>query len=87
MSRDPLRGNLFENMVVIETLKFRLNSGKRDNMSFYRDSSGTEVDLLLKFGTSIFPVEIKAGATVSVDYIKRLKSFEKTNPDLPRVEQ
>lgn len=83
VSRDPLRGNLFEGMVVMEALKFRLNRGKRDNMSFYRDSSGNEVDLILEFGRGVFPVEIKAGATVSRDYFKGLHRFAKIDPDLP----
>jgi predicted AAA+ superfamily ATPase len=83
VSRDPLRGNLFEGMVVMEALKFRLNRGKRDNMSFYRDSSGNEVDLVLEFGPSIFPVEIKGGVTISRDYFKGLRSFEKNNLELP----
>jgi uncharacterized protein len=83
MARDPLRGNLFEGMMVMEALKFRLNRGKRDNMSFYRDSSGNEVDLILEFGTSIFPVEIKGGTTVSRDYFKGLQRFEKMDLKLP----
>ena len=83
MSRDPLRGNLFESMVVMEALKFRLNRGKRDNMTFYRDSSGNEVDLVLEFGSSVFPVEIKGGMTVSRDYFKGLQHFEKNNLALP----
>jgi predicted AAA+ superfamily ATPase len=83
VARDPLRGNLFEGMVVMEALKFRLNRGKRDNMSFYRDSSGNEVDLVLEFGSSVFPVEIKGGVTISRDYFKGLRSFEKNNLELP----
>ena len=31
VSRDPLRGNFFENMVVIEALKYRLHRGKRSH--------------------------------------------------------
>jgi predicted AAA+ superfamily ATPase len=83
VARDPLRGNLFEGMVVMEALKFRLNRGKRDNMSFYRDSSGNEVDLVLEVGSSVFPVEIKGGVTISRDYFKGLRSFEKNNLELP----
>jgi predicted AAA+ superfamily ATPase len=83
VARDPLRGNLFEGMVAMEALKFRLNRGKRDNMSFYRDSSGNEVDLVLEFGSSVFPVEIKGGVTISRDYFKGLRSFEKNNLELP----
>lgn len=74
-SRDPLRGNLFENLVVMEVLKHRLNRGKRSNLHFYRDSKGSEVDLVLEFGTEVYPVEIKSGATVAPDFFKGLKSF------------
>jgi predicted AAA+ superfamily ATPase len=83
VSRDPLRGNLFENLVVMEALKFRFNRGKRANMSFYRDSSGQEVDLVLEFGQNLFPIEIKAGATVTKDFFRGLRHFAKVNPELP----
>ncbi len=83
MSRDPLRGNLFEGMVAMEALKFRLNRGKRDNMTFFRDSSGNEIDLVLEFGSSIFPIEIKGGVTISKDYFRGLHRFEKNNFELP----
>jgi predicted AAA+ superfamily ATPase len=29
ITRDPLRGNLFENLVITEALKFRFNQGRR----------------------------------------------------------
>jgi hypothetical protein len=44
VSRDPLMGNLFENMVVAEVLKARLNIGQMPNLYFYRDTKGNEVD-------------------------------------------
>ena len=77
VKRHPLRGNLFENMAVIEALKYRFNRGRRSNLTFYRDGKGNEVDLVLELGTGLFPIEIKAGATISPDYFKGLKSFEK----------
>lgn len=73
VSRDPLRGNLFENMIVLEALKYRLHRGKRSNLSFYRDSNGNEVDLLVGLGPDFFPVEIKAGMTINRDYFKGLQ--------------
>lgn len=82
VSRHPLRGNLFENMVVVESLKYRLNRGKRSNMTFYRDGKGNEVDLVLEIGPDAFPIEIKAGATIATDYFKGLRSFEKVVPPL-----
>lgn len=78
VSRDPLRGNVFENMVVIEALKFRYNRGKRNNLFFYRDSNGNEVDLLAQQGRDLSAIEIKAGATINPDYFKGLRQFRKT---------
>jgi len=62
-------------MVVIEVLKHRFNRGLRNNLHFYRDSKGNEADLLLEFGTDVFPLEVKAGATVAPDSLKGLKNF------------
>ena len=84
VARDPLRGNLFENMAIVEALKYRYNRGKKDNLSFYRDSNGNEVDLLLGIGPDLFPVEIKSGETIVPDFFKGLASFIKTAPPLPQ---
>lgn len=83
VSRDPLRGNLFENMAVAELLKYRYHQGKKNNLSFYRDSSGNEVDVLLEFGSDLFPIEIKAGATITKDYFRGLKHFTNLHKSLP----
>lgn len=76
MCRDPLRGGLFENMVVSEFLKHRFNSGKDNNLYFYRDSKGNEVDLIYQMGREILPIEIKSGATINKDYFKNIKKFK-----------
>jgi predicted AAA+ superfamily ATPase len=46
--RDPLRGGLYENLLITEVLKQRYNSGLRPEMFFFRDSNGNEVDLVLR---------------------------------------
>ena len=51
LSRDKMRGALFENFVVTEALKQRYNQGKESNLYFYRDSNQNEIDLLLKYKT------------------------------------
>ncbi|MDP2821307.1 MAG: ATP-binding protein [Sulfuritalea sp.] len=38
----PLRGALFETLVVTEVLKWRFNRGQVNNLHFYRDSNGNE---------------------------------------------
>lgn len=83
VSRDPLRGNLFENIAVIEAMKYRFNRGLRSNLFFYRDSGGNEVDLIMEIGPDIFPVEIKAAETVMSDSLKGLKKFAGLVSELP----
>lgn len=83
VNRHPLRGNLIENLVVMEAVKYRFNRGKQSNLCFYRDAKGNEVDLILEIGPDLFPIEIKAGATIASDYFKGLNYFKKVVPDLP----
>jgi len=80
VSRDPLWGSLFENFIIMEAMKDRLNAGESAEMYFYRDSQGHEVDLLLPVGGKIHAIEIKAGATVNPDYFKGLNSFADQYP-------
>lgn len=62
----PLLGSLFENMVVMEALKSRLNRGLDPDLWFYRNSSGSvEMDLLIEDGGRLYPREIKSAATYS----------------------
>ncbi len=81
VSRDPLRGSMFENMVIAEVLKYRYHNGMSNNLYFYRDSKGNEVDLLLVSGADFAPIEIKAGMTVTRDYFKGLNHFARLFPD------
>jgi len=77
----PLKGFLFENMVVVEALKHRFNQGRRSNLSFYRDSSRTEVDLIYSLADRILAVEIKAGETVSRSFLSSLRKLRGYLPE------
>jgi hypothetical protein len=59
----PLRGALFENLVVAEMIKQRFNAVKNNNFFFYRDRNGLEVDVVAEEGNTITPVEIKSSQT------------------------
>jgi predicted AAA+ superfamily ATPase len=72
VSRDPLRGNLFENLALMEAIKYRFNRGRKNAVTFYRDSRGNEVDMIFESGLDAFPVEVKAGATITEDFFKGL---------------
>ncbi len=78
----PLRGALFENVVVIEALKHRLNRGHQPNLWFFRDSSGLECDLLLETGEGTSAIEIKSGSTISGDYFTSLDKVADLLPDV-----
>jgi uncharacterized protein len=80
--RHPLRGMLFENMVVVEVMKYFLNRGPRRDLWFYRDSNGTEVDLLISNGPTTVPVEIKAATTIAGDFFTGLKRVGRTVSEL-----
>jgi len=75
LSRDKMRGHLFENFVVMNFLKNRYNKGKESNLYFYRDSNKNEVDLLERTGTNFEITEIKSSMTYSSDFEKGLKYF------------
>ena len=79
VTRDPLMGNLFENMVIVEALKARYNAGKDAGLYFFRDSHGMEIDLLQSSGRKLYPFEIKAARTYSSEFAKNIKTFRKLN--------
>ncbi len=76
VKRDPLRGGLFENMIVSELLKKRLNRGRESNLYFFRDSKGNEVDVVVRRANELIPIEIKSSATFSKDFLKGLAFFK-----------
>ena len=78
----PLRGALFENMVVVEALKYRYNLGRSSNLSFFRDSRGLECDLLFETAGGIGAIEIKSGATVAPNVFDSLDAVAKLLPDI-----
>ena len=78
----PLRGALFENMVVVEALKHRYNRGRGFNLSFFRDSRGLECDLLFESGRDVCGIEIKSGATIASDYFDALERVVRSVPNM-----
>ena len=78
----PLRGALFENMVVVEALKYRFNRGRSSNLSFFRDSRGLECDLLYETANGMGAIEIKSGATIASDYFDSINAIAKLIPKI-----
>jgi len=76
------RGHIFETWVVSELLKVRLNRGLRDNLYFWRDNVGHEIDCLLDLGEKLLPIEIKSGKTVVKDFFKGLHYYMQVAKDM-----
>ena len=75
MIRDPLLGNIFENFVVIEALKTRLNLGLEPNLYFFRNSNGLEIDLILQEQNKLKLFEIKSGKSLNDEFCRNMKNF------------
>ena len=71
----PLRGNLFENMVVADLLKTQINQGVDASMFFWRDRAGHEIDLLLENGIHLQAMEIKSGETFITSWLDNLNKW------------
>jgi uncharacterized protein len=80
----PIKGNLFENLVVSEMVKQMYHANNPQDIYFWRDSSGHEIDLLIDMGAHLSIVEIKAGLTIMPEMFKTLEWFENTS-QLPNL--
>ena len=81
VSRDPLFGGLFENLVVTEALKAQRNRGIPPSLYYVRERSGAEIDLLVESGRQLHLFEIKSGMTPHLDMGRHLAAFRKRVPE------
>ena len=72
LENHPLRGSLFECLIVTELIKQLTHRGKEVNLYFWRDKTGHEIDLVAEEATRLFPIEIKAGKTLHSEFYKNL---------------
>lgn len=70
-----LRGGLYENLVINEFLKSSYNRGENPDITFWRDSSGLEVDLVQTRGGDMYGYEIKSGSTFNKDFFRGLQKW------------
>lgn len=77
VTRDPLVGGIFENLIILEFLKERWNRGHIADFYFFRDSNSNEVDLLVMEGRNILAMEIKSCSTFSTGLLKGIFRIKK----------
>lgn len=76
LQRDPLKGSLFENLIILELMKARSNQGLDPNLYFYRDRQGKEVDVIYQKGRELIPIEIKSSSTYNSSFLDTLLLFQ-----------
>jgi predicted AAA+ superfamily ATPase len=77
-----LKGGLFENLIILELLKERLNQGLQPNLYFWRDRTGFEIDCIAEWSGKTKAIEIKYTQTFKQDFIKNLKYFQTIVPEV-----
>ena len=77
INRDPLRGYLVENLVILELIKYRNSQGLDSQLYYYRDVQKNEVDLVFKQGNLLIPIEIKSSKTYNSSFLEKIKFFQK----------
>ena len=75
MVTHPLRGSLFETFIISELVKSKLNKGEKPSFSFWRDSNGNEIDLIVEQGIRLQPIEIKSGRTLTHEAFAGLEKW------------
>lgn len=72
-----VRGALFENLIIADTLKSYYNKGRKPQLYFWRDNTGNEVDLIIDEHSKHRAVEIKSGTTVHTSFFEGLTKYQK----------
>ncbi|MFA5144352.1 MAG: ATP-binding protein [Candidatus Omnitrophota bacterium] len=74
----PIAGHVFENMMIIDVLKYKFNHNKKFEMYFMKDSNANEVDLLIDYGNKVQMIEFKTTKTIKKDHMKSMLLVQKS---------
>ena len=79
---DVMNGQLYENYIASEMIKYFRSAQKTEALSFYRTRSGMEVDFCIETAGGLIGLEVKNRQTINrSDYssLKRLKEASQEN--------
>lgn len=71
------KGSLFENMMIAEYVKRMHHCNQLNDIWFWRDVAGNEVDLIIQIGPTQDAIEFKATQTIMPNLFKGLNYYEK----------
>lgn len=72
----PIKGSLFENMMIAEYVKRMHHHNYAKDIWFWRDAAGHEIDLIIQEGQQLNLNEFKATQTIMPDLFKGLTYFD-----------
>ncbi len=78
LTTHPLKGALLETLVVSEIIKSICHSGTHQEVYFYRDHHGNEIDIVLENGMTQSLIEIKSSQTIQPEFFKAIAAFPQT---------
>lgn len=68
----PLRGQIFENWVIVESIKGFTNKAEEHPYYFWRDQHGHEIDLVKDNGVNLELIEIKISKTFHKEFLQNM---------------
>jgi len=74
------QGAIFETFVVSEIIKAQANQGRLPELYYWRTNYGAEVDVILRHGEDLIPIEIKCHSQPSLGMLKGLATFRTSFP-------
>ncbi|PKP49766.1 MAG: AAA family ATPase [Bacteroidetes bacterium HGW-Bacteroidetes-12] len=75
LSLSHFKGSLVENFILMELVKQMKNKGASEDIYYWRDNKGVEVDILIDYGNKLLPIEIKSAQTFNKDFLVNIKKF------------
>ena len=84
LERSAYNGAIFETYIITEIIKSYTNQGMdaRKYLYYYRDNNGKEIDLLITYNNTVYPIEIKKSASPGKEAIKHFNITEKFNMNI-----
>lgn len=78
LEKSAYNGAIFETFIVSEIIKSYTNNGKdpRTRLYYYRDKNQKEIDLLIFYDNTVYPVEIKKSANPGKTAIKNFDAIK-----------
>ena len=77
----PLAGIFFENLIIIELLKKKVNKGYNYALYYFRDSNKNEVDVIIEYNGVFQLIEIKMAKTMKKAFATTLKKIAPLIPN------